>query len=143
MVAHAPVPALVGRAVVAAITHDDARVWLLESHDSDPLVRLERPSESPHRHVRQGQFRRMHGSETMEPVFFRHIEEVLRDSSQVVLVGHGRGRSNAVDRFMGHLAKARSPLLGRVIGTGVANLPALSDAEIIAAARERWSVDYL
>lgn len=143
MVARAQTSDLDGRAVVAAITHDDAKVWLLESHDREPLVRLDRPSELPHRHVRQGQFRKMHGSETMEPEYFRQIEEVLGRSSKVVLVGHGRGRSNTVDRFMGHLAQSRSPLLGRIVGTGVANLPALTDAEVIAAARERWSVDYL
>lgn len=143
MVAEAPTPLLDGRAVVAAITHDDAKVWLLESHDSDPLVRVGRPSDRPHRHVRQGQFRKMHASETMEPEYFRQIEDLLRHSSKVVLVGHGRGRSNTVDRFMGHLAQSRSPLLGRIVGTGVANLPALTDAEVIAAARERWSVDYL
>ncbi|MEY2967776.1 MAG: hypothetical protein RIQ64_403 [Actinomycetota bacterium] len=85
----------------------------------------------------------MHASETMEPVFFGQIEDVLRRSSKVVLVGHGRGKGNTVDRFMAHLARARSSLLGRVVGTGVANLPALTDAEIIAAARERWSVEYL
>lgn len=85
----------------------------------------------------------MHASETMEPVYFGDIEDVLRRSSKVVLVGHGRGRSNTVDRFMSHLAQQRSPVLGRVVATGTANLPALSDAEIIAAARERWSVDYL
>lgn len=79
----------------------------------------------------------------MEPVFFGQIEDVLRGSSKVVLVGHGRGKGNTVDRFMAHLARGRSGLLGRVVGTGVANLPALTDAEIIAAARERWSVDYL
>lgn len=79
----------------------------------------------------------------MEPEYFRMLEDVLKHSSKVVLVGHGRGRSNAVDRFMSHLARSRSPLLGRIVGTGVANLPALSDAEVIAAARERWSVDYL
>ncbi len=85
----------------------------------------------------------MHSSETMEPVFFGEIEKVLSGSSKIVLVGHGKGRSNAVDRFMVHLAESRSPVLGRVIATGMANLPALSDAEVIAAARERWSVEYL
>lgn len=143
MVAHSPMDEFTDRAVVAAIAHDDLRVWLLESPESEPLVTIVRPSEKPHRHVRQGQFRRMHSSETMEPVFFRQIEEVLGKSSKIVLVGHGRGKGNTVERFMAHLARARSPLLGRVVGTGVANLPALSDAEIIAAARERWSVDYL
>lgn len=128
---------------MAALTHDHARIWLLEADGAEPVVRLRRPSDKPHRHVRQGQFRRMHSSETQEPVFFGDLEDLLRDSSQVVLVGHGRGRSNTVDRFMAHLAEARSPLLGRVVGTGVANLPALTDAEIIAAARERWSADYL
>lgn len=85
----------------------------------------------------------MHASETMEPVYFDDIEKVLSGTSKIVLVGHGKGRSNAVDRFMAHLAQAHSPVLGRVIATGVANLPALTDAEVIAAARERWAVDYL
>lgn len=61
----------------------------------------------------------------------------------MVLVGHGKGKGNEVEKFMGHLVETRSPLLARVVGTGVANLPAMTDGEVIAAARERWAARYL
>ena len=134
---------VVDRAVVAAITHDHARIWLLNSNGSEPLTRLDRRSDSPHRHVWPAQSRHMHASETAEPAYFADLETLLGSASRVILVGHGKGKGNEVDRFMGHLARVRSPLLSRVVGTGVANLPAMTDAEVIAAARERWAADYL
>lgn len=131
------------RAVVAAITHDHANVWLLNTNGSEPLTRLDRRSDSPHRHISPAQSHHMHASETTEPAFFADLEALLGAASRVILVGHGKGKGNEVDRFMGHLARVRSPLLSRVVGTGVANLPAMTDAEVIAAARERWAADYL
>lgn len=135
--------ALHERAVVAAVTHDHARIWLLNGESSDPMFRLERPSDSPHRHVWPAQSHHGHASDTAEPSWFADLEHVLGSASTVVLVGHGKGKGNEVERFMGHLVATRSPLLARVVGTGVANLPAMTDAEIIAAARERWAARYL
>lgn len=134
---------VVDRPVVAAITHDHARIWLLNEEGSAPLAQLDRPSESPHRHVWPAQSHHMHASETAEPAYFGDLESLLVAASRVILVGHGKGKGNEVDRFMAHLAKIRSPLLARVVGTGVANLPAMTDAQVISAARERWSTQYL
>lgn len=131
------------RAVVAAITHDHARIWLLNGDGATPIAQLDRLSEAPHRHVRPGQSHHMHASDTAEPTYFGDLEKVLAPASRVILVGHGKGKGNEVDRFMGHLATVRSPLLARVVGTGVANLPAMTDAQVIAAARERWATEYL
>lgn len=128
---------------MAAITHDHARIWLLNGDGGDPVLRLERPSDSPHRHVWPAQSRHGHSSETAEPAYFADLETVLGSASTVVLVGHGKGKGNEVEKFMGHLVETRSPLLARVVGTGVANLPAMTDGEVIAAARERWAARYL
>jgi len=135
--------ALHQRAVVAAVPHDHARIWRLNGEGSDPMFRLERPSDSPHRHVWPAQSHHGHASDTAEPAWFADLEHVLGSASTVVLVGHGKGKGNEVERFMGHLVATRSPLLARVVGTGVANLPAMTDAEVIAAARERWAARYL
>ena len=138
-----PPSEIVDRSVVAAITHDHARVWLLEKGSAEPVALVERPLDAEHRRSRPAEIGRGHHSEIGELPWYTLLEHVLGQSSQLILIGHGKGKGNEVTRFMGHLAESNSPLLGRVIGTGVANLPAMSDAEIISAARERWLADYL
>ena len=143
MVVVDPPTEIVDRSIVAAITHDHARVWLLEEGNAEPIALIERPLDAEHRRSRPAEIGRGHHSEIGELPWYSLLEHVLGRSKQLILIGHGKGKGNEVDRFMGHLAETRSPLLGRVVGTGIANLPAMTDSEIISAARERWLASYL
>lgn len=127
------------RAVVAAITHDDVRIWLVHDDNGDPAVSIVRDdAKHAHRRARPAQARRGHTSEVSEGPYFDYVADVLAAASEVVLVGHGKGRGNAVDRFMRHSGQRSADVLHRIVGTGNLNLPHMTNAEIATTARQWW-----
>ncbi len=125
------------RSLVAAITHDNARIWLLNEDKEDPVAVVRR-SEPEVRHVRQGQQHHGHASEVAEVPYFAELASVLSVGSNVVLVGHGTGKSNAMNRFVDYLSEHNSALHTRIAATGNANIAAMSGSQIIHDARKKW-----
>lgn len=131
---------IAGHAIVAAITHNHTRLWLLNDEGSEPVLEVLRDDEKMrHDHIKAGQSSHMHQNELGEIAYFEYLAEVLNQASSLVLLGHGKGKGNAMERFVAHIEKHRSSVFGRIVGTGVINLPHLSDGEVIAAARSWWS----
>lgn len=125
------------RALVAAVTHDVTRVWLLHEESTDPIVVIRRPG-VVHMHARAGQERRGHSSEVNEVPYFAEVARVLSLGSQVLLLGHGTGRSNTMERFVGHVREHHEPLARRIVAFADANIPAMSDQQLVSDARRRW-----
>ena len=125
------------RSVVAAITHDEARIWLLNDDSQSPVLRIER-TEPEHMHVRQAQAHHGHASEIGEVDFFDDIADSLSSVSAVVLLGHGAGKANAAERFEHHAKEHHKSLSLKIAVTGHINIPAMGDAELITEARRRW-----
>lgn len=125
------------RSLVAAITHDNTRIWLLNEDQEDPVVVVTR-QEPDIRHVRQGQERHGHASEAAEVPYFAELASVLAVGSNVVLVGHGTGKANAMNRFVEYLALHHAQLHQRIAATGNANIAAMSGSQIIQDARVKW-----
>ena len=128
---------LTNRAVVAAMTHNETRLWLLNDESQHPMMRVSR-SEPEHIHVRQAQAHHGHASEIGESNYFNEIASVLSHASSLVLMGHGTGKANAATRFEQHVTQHSKPLLSKIAVTGIINIPALGDAEIIHEARRQW-----
>ena len=128
---------LAGHNLVVAVMHDDARIWQLDDMGSEPSVYIKRITpESVH--VRQAQSHHMHSHEIGEPEYFNEISEVLDGGLKIIVVGHGTGKANAAERFMKFLEQRHSPLLPRIVSSEQANLPHMSNAQIIAGVRHRW-----
>lgn len=125
------------RAVVVAVTHDDARIWLLNDESHHPVLRITR-QEPEHLHVRQTQAHHGHVSEIGEVDYFDDIADSLSFVSSVVLMGHGTGIANAAHRFEEHVKEHHKSLMLKISVTGQINIPAMADAEIISEARRRW-----
>lgn len=128
---------LADRSLVAAITHDHTRVWLLNEDKDEPVVDVnrERPE---HRHVGPAQAQHGHGDETAEVPYFAEIASVLNVASNVVLVGHGTGKANAMLGFMEYIREHNPSLFRRIAATGTANVPSMTGAQIIHDARKKW-----
>lgn len=128
---------LTDRAVVVALTHDEARMWLLNDDSNEPIERIKR-EEPEHMHVRQTQAHHGHASEIGESAYFADIAEALKSSSSIVLMGHGSGKANAATRFEHHVAAHFKELSLKIAVTGTINIPALGESEIIREARRQW-----
>ncbi len=125
------------RSLVAAITRDHARVWLLNEDVEEPVVVLNR-EEANIRHVRSAQENHGHASDIGEIPYFAELATVLSVGSNVVLVGHGTGKANAMNRFIDYLALHNEPLHHRIAATGNANIGAMTGTQIIQDARRKW-----
>jgi len=128
---------LVGHNLVAAVLHDDTRIWQLDEVGAEPNVFIKR-SVPESVHIRQAQAHHMHSHEIGEAEYFNEIAEALSDGLKIIIVGHGTGKANISERFMKHLEEHKSPLLPRVVSSETANLPHMTNAQIIAGVRHRW-----
>jgi hypothetical protein len=74
-----------------------------------------------------------------ETSFYEEIAQALVSARDVVLVGHGVGKSSALDALLGHLKAHHPDLAQRVKGVEVVDLSALSEPQIEAIVRRKMS----
>jgi hypothetical protein len=127
------------RSIVVAITHDNARLWLLNEDTVRPNIVVER-REPENVHVRSAQANHGHASEIGEVGYFAEIVNEIRDASSILLLGHGTGKANAAERFVHYLRNHEKLISMKVASIETLNLPALSDGEIVNEAHRRWKV---
>jgi ABC-type transport system involved in cytochrome bd biosynthesis fused ATPase/permease subunit len=74
-----------------------------------------------------------------ETSFYEEIARALVAARQIVLVGHGVGKSSALDLLLSHLKAHHPDLAQRVKGVEVIDLSALSQPQIEAIVRRKLS----
>ncbi len=123
--------------VVVAVTHDQTRIWTTDAKRGDAPTVVARPSlEHMHHHVRQGQSSHGHESNRFEHAYYEGIAKALDPVAQILIVGHGKGKANSMVRFSQHMERHHPKTAKKIVGAIDLNLPALSEPQILAAARE-------
>jgi hypothetical protein len=74
-----------------------------------------------------------------ETSFYEEIAQALVSAQGVVLVGHGVGKSSAVEALLCHLKAHHPELAQRIKGVEVVDLSALSEPQIEAIVRRKMS----
>jgi hypothetical protein len=74
-----------------------------------------------------------------ETSFYEDVAKALVPASEIVLIGHGTGKSRAVDVLVAHLKKHHVELSQRVIAVETADLSALTEPEAEAIAKRHMS----
>ncbi|SEF43873.1 hypothetical protein SAMN05421819_0022 [Bryocella elongata] len=70
-----------------------------------------------------------------EKSFYEEISKGLSNANEIVLIGHGVGKSSAVDHLAQYLRTNHHDIARHVIATETVDLSALSDPEIEAIAK--------
>ena len=70
-----------------------------------------------------------------EPSFYEEVASALASADEIVLIGHGTGKSSAVSALKEHLDKHHVDLSRRVKATEIVDLSALTEPEIEAIAK--------
>ena len=126
-----------GKLVVAVVTHDQTRIWATDAIRGETPTLVSRPgAEHVHHHVRQGQGSRGHEANRFEIPYYEGVSKSLEPAGQILLIGHGKGKSNSMIRFVQHMERHHLSTAKKIVGAIDANLPALSEPQILAAARE-------
>ena len=130
-------PKLSDRLVVVAITQHDARVWLsgIDSDTSPTKIEAPDPKARQH-HVREAQHHGGHDVEHSGAAYFEDIANSVANAKQILLVGHGKGKADSAAEFRQYLERKHPQTASKVSGSLEGNLPAMSEPEILALARD-------
>jgi hypothetical protein len=74
-----------------------------------------------------------------EASFYEEVAKALIPAEEIVLIGHGTGKSSAVDALVEHLKKHRPDVSRHVVATEIVDLSALTEPGIEAIARRHLS----
>lgn len=124
-----PIP---GR-VIVVIDHRGAHIYK-DVEGSQPVDEVTVKPYDPfgfHRHLvhrKEANYRGEHIPE--ESSFYEEIARNLAHAEEIVLIGHGTGKSSAVDFLSEYLNKHHASTAQKIVGTEVADLSALTEPEI-------------
>ncbi|MEQ1472629.1 MAG: hypothetical protein ABLQ96_02345 [Candidatus Acidiferrum sp.] len=124
--------------IVVAIDHHAARLYQ-DFGGSGPESETTVKPADPHgfrRHLIHRKEANYQGERVPEDTsFYEQVASQLVDAKQIILVGHGVGKSSAVE-FLGEYLKKQHPTVhDRVIATEIVDLSALTEPEIEAIAK--------
>jgi hypothetical protein len=131
-----PAPAEHGGHAILLISYHGADIYPTDATDSAPRrIVPQDPS---------GRLRTMHHKADnpqgwygeIEKSWYAELAEGLRPAAQILIIGNGKGHSNGVLHFMQYLAQHDHDLMKRIVGSIESDGEDLTEAEILALARE-------
>ena len=125
--------------IVVVIDHHMARIYQ-DSGGSRPKRQVAMKPYDPHgfhRHLIHRKETHYEGQRVPEETsFYEQIAEDLKPANEIVLIGHGKGKSSALDFLVEYLKTHHSTIFPQVTATEVADLSALAEPEIEAIAKQ-------
>jgi hypothetical protein len=127
------------RRVIVVIDHHAAHVYqdLNGSHPEDGVTIRPYDPFNFHHHLIHRKEAHYRGERVPEETsFYEEIAKELASANEIVLIGHGTGKSSAVEFLMDYLKTHHSEIAQRVRATETADLSALTEAEIEVIAKK-------
>ena len=125
--------------VAIVITRGDARVWTAGVEPGAPPERVVAPSEEVrHHHILAAEHQPGHKTPADEARYFESITAAVRDASEILLVGHGKGKSDETLKLTQYWERKHPDLAARVVGTIHSFSEALSEGEVLNLVRDWW-----
>ncbi|MFA7324673.1 MAG: hypothetical protein WC005_09980 [Candidatus Nanopelagicales bacterium] len=122
--------------VIAAIDFNQAQLWLLTSSTDETSTRVSGVSPFGLHKVhstRVGGEKLHQGSS--DTAYWEAVAQALKDATDILLLGHGKGKSNASHVFAGYLESHHPDLAHKVIGELRCDIDSLTDAQLISFGR--------
>ena len=134
----------VGR-MVAVIDHHKARIYQNQGGSRPEREDVVKPYDPHgfHRHLIHRKEAHFAGQRVPEEAsFYEQIAENLKPAKEIVLIGHGRGKSSALDFLMEYLKTHYPTMLPRIVASEITDLSAITEKEIETVAQRifvKWS----
>lgn len=122
--------------VVVTITKREARVWATgtaKGSAPEKIFAPTSPNEHHHRNDPEGHGR---GEGAGEPAYFGDIAKAISGAAEILLIGHGHGKSSAMLHFVQYLERSHADIAKKVVDALDENLEAMTEAQILAKARD-------
>ncbi len=126
-------------AVVVEIDHHSARLFTVGPRSGDARVMDISPYDPHHflHHLTHKDQSREQGQRSPEdPTFYARISEALANAPRIVVVGHGKGKSNAAAHLMEYLERHHPQTHQHVVRTIETDLSALTLGQIGALVQD-------
>jgi hypothetical protein len=125
--------------IIVVIDHHSARLFRASSNvaeSSCPLKLMPLDPHGFHRHLVHKKEANYEGERVPEdPEFYEHIAAALTPAHEILIIGHGTGKSDAGAHLLEHLKKRHVSVAGRVVDVISADLSHITDGQILALAR--------
>jgi hypothetical protein len=121
-----------GRRATVVMTYRDARV--LGDGESVLVEPLDPRGHLQHMHEKGGQRRGVYHQP--QPEYFARISDAFRGYDEVLLLGHGKGHSNAMMQLVAYLDRREPELAQRVVGGVDLDVGDLTEADVDRAVHE-------
>ncbi|CAB5241000.1 unannotated protein [freshwater metagenome] len=129
-------PDIANKFIAVAITQDEARVWTTGLEKGTPPEKIKAPHDNTrHHHVRMAQHNGGHDVDPEETRYFAALCGAIAPASEILLIGHGNGKANAMVRFVQYLERKHPDVAHKVVDAIDSNLQALTEDQILAQAR--------
>ena len=125
---------LTNRLVVAVVERNETKVWPTNA-EKGTKPELIHPPALRNIHVRDAQNHGGHDTDKADKDYYEQIATILAPAGEILLVGHGSGKSNAVLKLIQHLERHHADIAKKIVGSLDVNVPAMTDGELLAAAR--------
>ena len=122
--------------LLLVINHHEARIFHLEPSRADPQRVMPHPPEDFFRHAPNSRnFSR--GLEKPDPnSFFGPVAKALEGTGRILVFGGGTGTGSEMEQFVTWVKPHAPGVAGRIVGSLVIDEHHLTDAQILAKARE-------
>lgn len=124
--------------VLAAVDHHETRLYHLDVAAADMAAHTIRPRDPHHilHHLSHKDHPREHGQRSPEDQqYYQAVAAALAGAGRIVLVGHGKGHSNAAHHLAEYLAEHHRDIAARVVQDGVADLSAITAPQLLDVGR--------
>ena len=129
-------PDIRNKFVMIALTRNEARIWATGLEKNQKPERIFAPSDKgSHHHVRQTQHQGGHSADPADWGYFDVIADSVKEANEILLIGHGEGKANAMLRFTQFMERNRPEVAKKIFGAIDTNLYSMTENELLATAR--------
>jgi hypothetical protein len=139
----APIPFHAVDHLLVIIDQHRARLFSTEMEGESPKVILPYEPEEYFRHPHDSRDF-FSGKEKASPgTYFEPVAKALKNARKVLLFGTGTGNANEMEQFTAWLKKHHAHLASRIIATQTIDITHLTEAQLLAKAREFYAKPHL
>lgn len=127
--------------VVVTITKNEARIWATGVAPGSKCEKIYAPPALNSHHFRDDPKHHGRGDGPGVPRYYEDLVAAIGGASEILLIGHGRGKASSMLHFVNYLERKHAGLRAKVVATLDSNLISMSEPEILAMAR-KWFEDH-
>jgi hypothetical protein len=143
---HAPQPSAraetAAPALVVVMDHHEARIYRVDGSADDPSSQEIKPYDPHHfqHHLAHKDQDREKGQRTPEdPAFYKQIAQAMASGGQIVVIGHGTGKSNAAHHLTEYVRAHDDATFQRIASEVVADLSSTTTPQLLKLAQDALS----